>query len=92
MTSLPANCFSTFHYLKLFQVDFIKIEGEFIINTPKDNVDKIFVKNIISLARDLDIETIAEHIENKEIFQMVKKLGADYGQGYYISEPGLEIK
>ncbi len=84
--------FSTFHYLKLFPVDFIKIEGEFIINTPKDNVDKIFVKNIISLARDLDIETIAEHIENKEIFQMVKKLGADYGQGYYISEPGLEIK
>ncbi len=83
--------FSTFHYIKLFPVDYIKIEGEFIINAPEDNVDKIFVKNIISLARDLDIQTIAEHVENEMTLQMVKALGADYAQGYHIKEPSLEI-
>ncbi|HHL34632.1 MAG TPA: bifunctional diguanylate cyclase/phosphodiesterase [Desulfobulbaceae bacterium] len=84
--------FSTFQYLKLFPVDFIKIEGEFIINSPKKHMDKIFVKNIISLARDLKIKTIAEHIETVEILQMAQELGADYAQGYYIRKPGLEIQ
>lgn len=84
--------FSTFHYLKLFPVDFIKIDGEFIINLPKDHMDKIFVKSIIALARDLKIKTIAEHIETAEILQMVQELGVDYAQGYYIREPGLEIQ
>jgi EAL domain-containing protein (putative c-di-GMP-specific phosphodiesterase class I) len=84
--------FSTFHYLKLFPVDFIKIDGEFIINLPKDHMDKIFVKSIIALARDLKIKTIAEHIETAEILQMVQELGVDYAQGYYIREPALEIQ
>lgn len=83
--------FSTFQYLKLFPVDYIKIEGEFIVNAPKDKKDRIFVKNIISLAKDLDILTIAEHVENEVTLQMMQELGADYAQGYHIKEPSMEI-
>jgi EAL domain-containing protein (putative c-di-GMP-specific phosphodiesterase class I) len=79
--------FSTFHYIKLFPVDYIKIEGEFIRNAPKNDVDRAFVKCIISLAKDLQIETIAEMIEDEEILDTVKELGATYGQGYHIQAP-----
>ncbi len=84
--------FSTFHYIKMFPVDYIKIEGEFIRNAPKNATDRAFVKCIISLAKDLEIETIAEMIEDQDILTTVKELGATYGQGYHIQAPARELK
>lgn len=83
--------FSTFHYLKLFPIDFIKIEGDFVKNIPKSQKDRALVKNIVSLAQDLKICTIAEYIENADILQAVREVDADYGQGYFIGKPGPEI-
>lgn len=83
--------FSTFHYIKLFPVDYIKIEGEFIRQAPSDPTYRAFVKCIISLARDLDIKTIAESIEDEEILRTVTELGVDFGQGYHICRPALEL-
>ncbi len=83
--------FSTFHYIKMFPVDYIKIEGEFIRNSPKNATDKAFVKCIISLAKDLQIETIAEMIEDQEVLDTVKQLGATYGQGYHIQAPSRTL-
>jgi diguanylate cyclase (GGDEF)-like protein len=84
--------FSTFHYIKMFPVDYIKIEGEFIRNAPKNDVDRAFVKCIVSLAKDLEIETIAEMIEDEEILETVKELGATYGQGYHIQVPQRQLQ
>jgi len=83
--------FSTFHYLKLFPIDFIKIEGEFIKNILKDQTYKAFVKSIISLANDLNIKTVAEHIESEDILEIAKELGADYAQGFFIQRPSQKI-
>uniref|UniRef100_A0A831U0N8 EAL domain-containing protein n=1 Tax=Geobacter metallireducens TaxID=28232 RepID=A0A831U0N8_GEOME len=83
--------FSTFHYIKMFPVDYIKIEGEFIRNAPKNATDRAFVRCIISLARDLRIKTIAEMIEDEEILESVQELGADFCQGYRIKVPSREL-
>lgn len=84
--------FSTFHYIKMFPVDFLKIEGEFIRNAPQDPTDRAFVKCIVSLAKDLGIQTIAEMIEDEEILSTVRELGADFGQGYHIKGPCRELQ
>ncbi len=84
--------FSTYHYLKMFPIDYVKIDGEFIKNTPDHEVDWAFVKSMISLARDLEIKTIAEHIEDREILKTVRELGADFGQGFFIGRPSLTIE
>lgn len=84
--------FSTFHYIKMFPVDYIKIEGEFIRNCHKNPTDRAFVKCIVSLARDLEIRTIAEMIEDEEILASVRELGADFGQGYHIQAPCRELQ
>ncbi|WP_432823747.1 putative bifunctional diguanylate cyclase/phosphodiesterase, partial [Trichloromonas sp.] len=83
--------FSTFHYIKVFPVDYIKIEGEFIRNVNNDPTDRAFVKSIISLAKDLGVKTVAEMIENEQVLQTVRELGADYGQGYHIQVPDREL-
>jgi EAL domain-containing protein (putative c-di-GMP-specific phosphodiesterase class I) len=44
-------------------------------------------KTIIEFAKSLNLKTIAEYVENKDIFDTVRDLGADYSQGYYFSAP-----
>ncbi len=79
--------FSSFHYLKLFTFDYIKIEGEFVRNISRDPLDRAFVKSMISLARDMNIKTIAEYVENEDVLAAVEELGADYAQGYHVGRP-----
>ncbi|TFH88431.1 bifunctional diguanylate cyclase/phosphodiesterase [Billgrantia azerbaijanica] len=79
--------FSSFRYLKQFPIDVIKIEGEFIRNMTNDVKYMAFVKSIVTLARSLGVSTIAEFIEDEEVFEAVKALGIDYGQGYYLGRP-----
>ncbi len=84
--------YSSFHYLKLFSIDYIKIEGDFVKNIPRNQKDRALVKSIIALAKDLHIYTIAEYVETAEILKAVKEIGADYSQGYFTGKPGPELK
>ncbi|WP_163577792.1 putative bifunctional diguanylate cyclase/phosphodiesterase [Halomonas faecis] len=79
--------FSSFRYLKQFPIDVIKIEGEFIRNMITDDKYMAFVKSIVTLARSLGVSTIAEFIEDEAVFEAVRELGIDYGQGYYLGRP-----
>ena len=81
--------FSSFQYIKCFPVDYIKIEGEFIRNMLRDDVYLAFVKSIVTLAKELRIKTIAEHVEDSDILDAVRGLGIDYAQGYHVSRPSL---
>ncbi len=79
--------FSSFHYLKRFPIDFLKIEGDFIVNMLSDGKDRAFVHSIASLAQELGIRTVAEFVENPEVLEQVVAAGIDFAQGYYIGRP-----
>lgn len=79
--------FSSFHYIKKFPIDYIKIDGDFIININKDEKDKAFVNSIITLAKELQVQTIAEFVENEEIVEILDALEVDYYQGFHIGKP-----
>jgi diguanylate cyclase (GGDEF)-like protein len=68
-------------------VDSIKIDSKFIkdINTNRNSY--LIAKTVVSFANDLGIETVAEHVSSKEIFDTVKELGISHSQGYYFSPP-----
>ncbi|NCB12812.1 MAG: GGDEF and EAL domain-containing protein, partial [Erysipelotrichia bacterium] len=83
--------FSSFHYIKKFPIDYIKIDGDFIININKDEKDKAFVNSIITLAKELKVQTIAEFVENEEIEKVLEELEVDYAQGYYIGKPSQKF-
>jgi len=84
--------FSSFHYIKRFPIDFIKIDGDFIININKDPKDLAFVRSIVSLAKELNVKTVAEFVEDQEILNTLEKIDIDFAQGYHISKPSREIK
>ena len=79
--------FSSFYYLKQLPIDFIKIEGEFIRNITFDEKDRAFVESIITLAKRLEIKIVAEYVETEEIMSMIKKLGVEFAQGFFVGKP-----
>lgn len=78
--------YSNFSYLAKLEPDFLKIDGSLIKNI-EDKKDFDVVKTIISFAKMYNIKTIAEFVENEDIFILVQELGIDYSQGYYFSKP-----
>lgn len=83
--------YSNFHYLTKLSPDYIKIDGSLIKNILTDQASQIVVKNLVNFAKDLNMKTIAEFVENEAIFEKVKALGIDYSQGYYFSAPTSEV-
>lgn len=83
--------YSSFRYLQMFSIDYLKVEGEFISKIHCDSECRAFVKSIVSLAKELKIETVAECIEKKSCLATLRSMGIDYGQGYHIGRPGPEL-
>jgi PAS domain S-box-containing protein len=79
--------YSNFIRLINYKPDFLKIDGSLIKNIHNDKYSYSVVKAIVELAKENNIKTIAEFVENEEIFNVVKELGIDYSQGYYFGKP-----
>lgn len=79
--------YSNFTHILNLPVDYIKIDASLIANISKDKNSRLMVETIVELAHKLNIETIAEFVSSKEILDIVKEIGIDYAQGYYIAKP-----
>lgn len=79
--------FSSYEYLKKLPVDVVKIDGSFVKNLLKDPIDKAMVRSMHDVAAAMDMKTVAEYVEDKQIMVELGKIGIDYAQGYCISTP-----
>ncbi|BAL23302.1 bifunctional diguanylate cyclase/phosphodiesterase [Azoarcus sp. KH32C] len=84
--------FSSFHYVKRFPIDFLKIEGDFIVGMKHNEKDRALVRSIVALGRDLGIRTVAEYVEDTEVLAKVVEQGIDLAQGYHIRRPTPSIE
>ncbi len=78
---------SSLTYLKHLPVDYVKIDGQFIRNVAQDPTDESMVDAIARMARALNIQTIAERVEGRDVLQRLAEIGISYAQGYYIAVP-----
>ena len=79
--------YSSFGYLKELPIDIIKLDKSFIDDLLSNNNALAIISCIISLAKDLGLEVVAEGVENKDQLQMLSQLGCNVIQGYYYSKP-----
>ncbi|HIQ50770.1 MAG TPA: EAL domain-containing protein [Nautiliaceae bacterium] len=79
--------YSNFDYILKLYPDGVKIDGSLIKNILEDKNSKVIVKTVVSFAKGMKIKTVAEFVENEEIFNVLKEMGIDYFQGYYFSHP-----
>ena len=79
--------YSNFSHILNMQVDYIKIDASLISRIDVDANSKIMVETIVKLAKQLHIETVAEYVCSEEIYDVVKALGVDWAQGYWLGKP-----
>jgi len=82
--------YSSFSALKDLKIDNLKIDKSFI-DEVEDEKGRVYTKTIVEMAQNLGIMSIAEGVEKKKQFEILKTFEVDYFQGYYFAKP-LNVK
>lgn len=79
--------YSSFSYLKDFPVDTLKIDKSFVDNIGQEKKSDVIVTSIVDLMKNLGLEIIAEGVETREQYDILKKLDCHSIQGFYLGRP-----
>ncbi|MFO1006726.1 MAG: EAL domain-containing protein [Planctomycetaceae bacterium] len=79
--------YSSLAFLHRLPLDLLKIDRSFVQSMQPGNESYEIIRNIVSLARGLNIDIVAEGVETAEQHYLLAQLGCTHGQGYYYSRP-----
>ncbi len=79
--------YSTLGTLKRLNIDSLKFDKDFFVDAHENPKSKAIVKNIIAMAKDLNLVTVSEGIETESQINLLKETGGDLVQGFYFSKP-----
>lgn len=79
--------YSSLGYLKRLPVDELKIDKSFVQHLATDEDDLAIVRSTIRLGHDLGLSVTAEGVEDASAFSLLRELGCDVAQGYYVGRP-----
>jgi EAL domain-containing protein (putative c-di-GMP-specific phosphodiesterase class I) len=79
--------YGTLTYLKQMPVDHLKLDIEFVRDLVDSEASQHVVHAVIALARDFHLETVGEGVEDAATLSLLRELGVDYAQGYYLARP-----
>ena len=79
--------YSSLAYLYRLPLDLLKIDRSFVQSMYHGNESYEIIRNIVSMARGLNLDVVAEGVETAEQHQLLAELGCTHGQGYYYSRP-----
>jgi EAL domain-containing protein (putative c-di-GMP-specific phosphodiesterase class I) len=79
--------YSSLSHLQQLPIKFLKIDQSFVRRLGADDDALAIVKTIIVLAHQLGRQVIAEGVETAEHLAMLRSLGCEYGQGYFLAKP-----
>jgi EAL domain-containing protein (putative c-di-GMP-specific phosphodiesterase class I) len=78
---------SSFAYLKSLPVNYLKIDGGFVRDVSRDDIDRAMVESIQQVGKVMHLSTIAEHVEDEMTLNVLRKIGVDFVQGYHLGRP-----
>jgi diguanylate cyclase (GGDEF)-like protein/PAS domain S-box-containing protein len=79
--------FGSFHYLQRLPFDDVKIDGAFVQDLATSATDQHTVRAIVTIAGGLRKATVAEHVTDGVTLELLRDLGVDRAQGYYVGRP-----
>lgn len=77
---------SSFAYLRYLDVDYLKIDAGFVNSLRTNPANLVLIKAMVQIANNLNIQTIAEGVENRAAIEALRQLGVGYGQGYWLGD------
>jgi diguanylate cyclase (GGDEF)-like protein len=82
---------SSYEYLKSLPVDMLKIDGSFVQKMDNNKVDFALTKSICEVGKAMGLKIVAECVENESVFKLLREIGVDYAQGFYLNRPSVFI-
>jgi diguanylate cyclase (GGDEF)-like protein/PAS domain S-box-containing protein/excisionase family DNA binding protein len=79
--------FSSFYFLKRFDVDYLKIDGSLVRELAADNASRLFVRALCDVASGLSKQVVAEWVEEQSVMDVLVGMGVQFGQGFLFSRP-----
>lgn len=79
--------YASFRYLRLFPIDLVKIDGEYVVDLVDNPQDQVLVRALVQVCQAYGIHTVAEFVQDEPTLRMLRELGVDYVQGYLIGRP-----
>ena len=79
--------YSSLSYIAVLPISSIKLDKSFIDRSEKSEVYALLIKNVVEIARGLQLELIMEGVETLKQVNALKKIGCRLMQGYYFSRP-----
>jgi EAL domain-containing protein (putative c-di-GMP-specific phosphodiesterase class I) len=79
--------YSSLAHLKRLPVDELKIDKSFMLNLNPESDDLVIVRSTIELGHNMGLKVVAEGVESAEAWRLLKSLGCDMAQGYFMSPP-----
>ncbi|MES2072257.1 MAG: EAL domain-containing protein [Pseudomonadota bacterium] len=79
--------YSSLAYLKSLPVDELKIDKSFVMKMEQDLDDAKIVRSTIDLGHNMGLRVVAEGVENRDVMLLLREMGCDQAQGYFISKP-----
>ena len=79
--------YSSLSYLKRLEANELKIDRSFVFAMTRNSNDAVIVRSTIELGHNLGLRLVAEGVEDAATWSMLKALGCDVIQGYYLSRP-----
>ncbi len=79
--------FTSFEYIRELPVDFIKIDQSFLRFIHERPSDQALVRSMVEMSHSLNKQVIVEGVETRQALDLVRTMGVEYAQGYYISRP-----
>jgi len=84
--------YSSLSYLSRLPVGEVKIDRSFVMHMMDDDNDAVIVQSVIDLGRNLNLQVVAEGIEDAETWKRLADMGCDIAQGYYLGRPMPEAQ
>jgi EAL domain-containing protein (putative c-di-GMP-specific phosphodiesterase class I) len=81
--------YTALRYLKQFQFDILKIDGQFVRGIAHDADNQVLTRAIVAIAQQFDMFTVAEFVESGKDADALAELGVDCLQGYYFGAPSM---
>ena len=78
---------ASFQYIQKLKVDVVKIDGKYIRKLLSSSRDAAMVKNLVRMCQDLNIEVIAEYVEDEDQADVLQEMGVKYAQGFFFGAP-----
>ena len=78
---------SSFGYLRMLPVDYLKIDGSFVLEVTSDKISRSMVDAICQIGKTMGLSMVAEYVVDEATVEVLRKIGVDYVQGFHIGKP-----